>query len=120
MDLRGCHAAEILASVPDMHSSKRILGAFALLVVFATVAQAQVPGTVTATWHATTLLGAVGLTVLFGLVGIILAIVGFKLFDLATPFNLEKQICEEKNLAAGILSGAFILGVCYIVATALS
>ena len=118
--LWGCHFAGFLATVPDMHYSKRILGAFALLAFFATAAQAQVPGTVTTTWHATTLLGALGLTVLFGLVGIILAIIGFKLFDLATPFNLEKEICQEKNLAAAILSGAFILGVCYIVATALS
>ena len=55
-------------------------------------------------------------TLLFGLIGIVLAIVGFKLFDAATPFNLEREICEKQNLAVGILSAAIVLGICIIIA----
>jgi zinc transporter ZupT len=58
-------------------------------------------------------------TVIFGLVGIVLALIGFKLFDAITPFNLEKEMCENKNVAVGVLCGAIVLGVCLIVAAAI-
>jgi uncharacterized membrane protein YjfL (UPF0719 family) len=58
-------------------------------------------------------------TIVFGLVGIILALIGFKLFDLITPFNLEREMCENKNVAVGVLCGAIVLGVCIIVAAAI-
>jgi uncharacterized membrane protein YjfL (UPF0719 family) len=41
------------------------------------------------------------------------------LFDLITPFNLEKEMCENKNVAVGVLCGAIVLGVCIIVAAAI-
>lgn len=59
-------------------------------------------------------------SIVFGLVGIVLAIVGFKLFDLVTPFNLEKEICQEKNIAVGILCAAIVLGICHIIAASMS
>ena len=62
---------------------------------------------------------AVIATVVFGFVGIVLAIVGFKLFDAVTPFNLEREMCENKNVAVGILCGAIVLGICVIVAAAI-
>jgi len=71
------------------------------------------------TWHPHSFGMAVLATIIFGLVGIILALVGFKLFDLITPFNLEKEMCENKNVAVGVLCGAIVLGVCIIVAAAI-
>lgn len=59
-------------------------------------------------------------SIVFGLVGIVLAIVGFKLFDFVTPFNLEKEMCENRNVAVGILCGAIVLGVCHIIAASMS
>jgi putative membrane protein len=59
-------------------------------------------------------------SIVFGLVGIVLAIVGFKLFDFITPFNLEKEICQEKNIAVGILCAAIVLGICHISAASMS
>ena len=61
---------------------------------------------------------SLGWSAIFGVTGIILAIVGFKLFDLMTPGNLQKEIFENKNLAAAILAGAFIIGICIVVAAA--
>src|SRR5262245_46157057 len=55
-------------------------------------------------------------TLVFGLIGIALAIVGFKLFDLVIKADVENGICQNKNLAAGVLGAAVILGVSIIVA----
>ena len=70
-------------------------------------------------WHPTTLGGAVLATVLFGLAGIFLAIAGFKLFDAFTKFDLEKEICDNRNMAVAVLCGAMLLGICVIVAAAI-
>jgi uncharacterized membrane protein YjfL (UPF0719 family) len=48
----------------------------------------------------------------------VLAIVGFKLFDKVTPGKLDEEILQKQNMAAAILAGAFILGICIIVAAA--
>jgi hypothetical protein len=58
-------------------------------------------------------------TVVFCVVGIALAIFGFKLFDMLTPGKLEVEIVEKQNIAAAILGAAIITGICYIVAQAM-
>lgn len=72
-----------------------------------------------ATWHAQTLVGIVGNVLLFAAIGIIAAIAGFKLFDLCTPGDLQKEIIEHKNIAAAIVAAAAILGVSIIIAAAM-
>jgi len=67
-------------------------------------------------WPPNTLWEAALATVIFGLIGIFLAVLGFKVFDRVTPGNLEEEIVKKNNLAAAIMAGAFILGVCIIVA----
>lgn len=59
--------------------------------------------------------GGLVATLLFGLLGIALAIFGFKLFDMVTPGKLEVEIVEKQNLAAAILGAAIIIGICMIV-----
>jgi len=58
-------------------------------------------------------------TVIFGLIGIALAVIGFKIFDIFTPGKLEDEILQKQNVAAAILGGAVILGICIIVASAM-
>jgi uncharacterized membrane protein YjfL (UPF0719 family) len=58
-------------------------------------------------------------TIVFGLVGIGLAIFGFKLFDWLTPGELDVEIIQKQNLAASLLGAAIILGICIIVAQAI-
>ena len=48
-----------------------------------------------------------------------MAIVGFMLFDKLTPGKLDEEILQKQNNAAAILAGAFVLGVCIIVAAAI-
>lgn len=55
-------------------------------------------------------------TVVFGAIGIALAIIGFKLFDLVVKHNIENEIFDNKNMAAALLAGAIVLGVCMIIA----
>lgn len=101
---------------------KRILG-FLLpaIVLLASIAvQAAAEGGVPAeNWHAKSLLEALGLTALFGLIGVLLAVLGYKVFDICTPGNLHKEILENKNVAAAIVAAAVILGVCIIIAAAI-
>ncbi|MBA3849505.1 MAG: DUF350 domain-containing protein [Opitutus sp.] len=56
---------------------------------------------------------------LFAIIGIVLAIVGYRLFDKFTPGDLHREIVEQKNVAAALIGGAVILGVCIIVAAAM-
>ena len=56
------------------------------------------------------------LAVIYGLIGIILLIVGYKLFDWVTPqIHVQKEL-YEKNTAVAIVIAALLLGVAYIVA----
>lgn len=71
------------------------------------------------TWHAQTLGQALGQMVLFAAVGIAAAIIGYKVFDKCTPGDLNKEIIENKNVAAAIVAAAVILGVCIIIAAAM-
>jgi uncharacterized membrane protein YjfL (UPF0719 family) len=54
-------------------------------------------------------------TIVFGTIGIVLAIIGFKMFDMLTPGKLEEEIVQKQNIAAAILGAAIIIGICMIV-----
>ena len=70
-------------------------------------------------WHQLEKLGMNALaTIIFAAIGIVLAIVAFKLLDLFTPGKLNEEILQKQNIAAAILAAAFILGICIIVAAA--
>jgi uncharacterized membrane protein YjfL (UPF0719 family) len=70
-------------------------------------------------WHAQSLGQAVGYMLVFAIIGIIVAIAGYKIFDKCTPGHLNREILEHRNVAAAIIAGAVILGVCIIVAAAM-
>jgi putative membrane protein len=60
------------------------------------------------------------LFLIFGFAGILMTIVGYKLFDKLTPGDLHAEIFEKKNIAAAILAGSVIIGVSLILAAAMS
>ena len=71
-------------------------------------------------WHAKNLGEALLYTAVFGIVGIILVFLGFKIFDKAiTKINLEAEVAKG-NVAAAILSGAAIIALAIIIAAAMS
>lgn len=80
---------------------------------------ADAPASAASSWHAQTLLAAIGNVLIFAGIGIVAAIVGFKLFDKFTPGHLQQEIIEHKNIAAAIVAGAVILGICIIIAASI-
>lgn len=70
-------------------------------------------------WRPGTMSEALFSAIGFGAIGIIMAIIGFKLFDWITPGNLGEEITSKNNNAAAILAGAVVLGVSIIMAAAI-
>ena len=59
--------------------------------------------------------------VIFGIVGIMLMVLGFKVFDWITPkIDVQKELAERNNIAVGIVIGSVILGVAIVVVAAMS
>ena len=57
--------------------------------------------------------------VVFSIVGLIILMVGYKVFDMATPYDLNRQIAEENNTAAGIAVAGVLISLGIIVAAAM-
>ena len=55
----------------------------------------------------------------FALIGIVIFSIFFLILDWVTPYDLWKEINEEKNLALGVLVGCMCLGICLIIAAAI-
>ena len=50
--------------------------------------------------------------------GIVIFVGGFVLLDKMTPYDLWKEVCENKNLALAVLLGSMSIGLCIIIAAA--
>jgi len=59
-------------------------------------------------------------TVAFGIVAILLIIVGYIAFDKLTPKLDFDDLLNKGNLALGVVIGSFILGLCYVVGRVVS
>ena len=57
--------------------------------------------------------------VVFSIVGLIVLMVGYKVFDMATPYDLNRQIAEENNVAAGVAVAGVLVSLGIIVAAAM-
>ena len=56
----------------------------------------------------------------FGVLGIVLLAVGFKVFEFITPkLDVEKKL-QEGNIAVGIMVGALLLAIGVIIAVAIA
>jgi len=103
---------------------KKILLLIAILISLSTpLLMAADPVSVTTSdspsWHAHSLVAAIGNVLLFAAIGIAAAIIGYKIFDKCTPGDLHKEIIEHKNVAAAIVAAAVILGVSIIIAASM-
>lgn len=57
--------------------------------------------------------------VVFSIVGLIVLMLGYKVFDWATPYDLNRQIAEENNTAAGVAVAGVLIALGIIVAAAM-
>jgi putative membrane protein len=75
---------------------------------------------VTPHWHPASLLESIWSAAAFGALGIIMMMLGFKLFDWITPkLDIEKEL-SDKNLGVAITLAALFIGLGLIVAHAIS
>jgi len=54
-----------------------------------------------------------------GLAGIALLIIGYYIWELITPYNLRRELHENKNLAVAVVVAAFIIGMAIVIGAAL-
>ena len=59
------------------------------------------------------------LVAVFSIVGLIILMIGYKVFDMATPYDLNRQIAEDNNVAAGIAVAGVLVSLGIIVAAAM-
>ncbi len=58
-------------------------------------------------------------SLVFGLLGLVLILLGFKLFDWITPrIDIQRELAEKSNVAVAIVCAATILGVSIFAAIA--
>ena len=75
--------------------------------------------TAPASSHARTVGEALLYMLVFAVAGIVMAILGYKLFDKFTPGDLHKEIVEKQNVAAAVIAAAVVLGICIIIAASM-
>ena len=58
-------------------------------------------------------------SLLYALLGIVIFIVGFIIVDRLTPYDLWKELIDNKNVALAIVVGAIALGISIVIAAAI-
>lgn len=58
-------------------------------------------------------------SLIYALLGIVMAVFATKVIDWITPGNLFRQLTDEKNVPLAIFSGLMVLGICIIIAAAI-
>jgi putative membrane protein len=56
---------------------------------------------------------------LFGVAGIALLILGYYIWELITPYNLRRELQENKNVAVALVVSAFIIGMAIVIASSM-
>jgi uncharacterized membrane protein YjfL (UPF0719 family) len=56
--------------------------------------------------------------IVYSVLGIVIFSFAFVLIDRMTPYDLWREICENRNVALAIMVGAMSIGVCIIIAAA--
>lgn len=63
-------------------------------------------------------LGSMLNALIYAVMGVIILIVSFVVWDKVTPYDLWKEIVEKQNTALAIFAGLMALGIAIIVASA--
>jgi len=59
------------------------------------------------------------LSIVYGLIGILLLMVGYKIFEWITPFSVEDALSKEQNRAVGIVVAGMFLAIGIVIAAAI-
>jgi uncharacterized membrane protein YjfL (UPF0719 family) len=58
-------------------------------------------------------------TVVYSLIGVIVMFVAFIVIDKLTPYDLWKELCENRNQPVATVAAAVMIGIAIIVAAAI-
>lgn len=58
-------------------------------------------------------------SIIYSLLGIVILVISFYLFNKLTPGTLRREIMEEHNTALAIIAAAFMLAVALIISAAI-
>jgi uncharacterized membrane protein YjfL (UPF0719 family) len=56
--------------------------------------------------------------IIYAVLGVVILVLSFSLWDKITPYDLWKEIVEKNNTALAIFSGLMALGIAIIIASA--
>lgn len=56
--------------------------------------------------------------IIYSVLGIVIFSLAFVVIDRLTPYDLWKEICENRNVALAVMVGAMSLGISIIIAAA--
>ncbi|MBI3128692.1 MAG: DUF350 domain-containing protein [Candidatus Tectomicrobia bacterium] len=59
------------------------------------------------------------LSIVYGLIGILLLMAGYKVFEWITPFSVEDALSKDQNRAVGIVVAGMFLAIGIIIAAAI-
>jgi len=72
-------------------------------------------------WQARSIGEALLAAMAFGLVGLVLILIGFKAFDWMTPkIDVERELTQNKNIAVAIVVAALIIAVAIVISKAIA
>jgi putative membrane protein len=58
-------------------------------------------------------------SVVYGLVGLILLLIGYYVYEIITPWSVKEELISHRNPAVGMVVAAFILGMAIVIAAAI-
>ncbi|MEK6710094.1 MAG: DUF350 domain-containing protein [Nitrospinota bacterium] len=59
------------------------------------------------------------LSVAYGLVGVLLLMVGYKVFEWITPYSVDDALSKEKNVAVGVVVAGMFIAIGIVIAAAI-
>ncbi len=68
---------------------------------------------------ANTLINALGSSILFSLIGILVLLICFWIVEKITPENLWQEILTNKNMALAIMAAGFMIAIAIIISAAI-
>jgi putative membrane protein len=58
-------------------------------------------------------------SVVYGLLGLILLLIGYYLYEIITPWSVKEELITHRNPAVGMVVAAFIVGMAIVIAAAI-
>ena len=58
-------------------------------------------------------------TLVYSIIGIVIMFVGFIIIDKLTPYDLWKELCENRNQPIATVAAAFLIAIAIIIAAAI-